>query len=131
MNLIFLYVQCEAKAIMSQQWKRSAVLRPPPCATHLRLLRALGDAGDAGFAEFVDGVDHDVGLVQLLHLVAAADALSEDHDVGDGPSASRICEDLLQLRANGVLVELDDVGLGVDVVLFEEDVLCLSRVRAV
>lgn len=37
----------------------------------------------------------------------------------------------MELEAEGVLVELDDVGRGDDVVLFEEDVFGLAGVRAV
>jgi hypothetical protein len=106
-------------------------LRSPSHAAHLRLLRPLRDAGHARLADLLDGLDHSVCVVQLLHVVAAADTLADNQYVRYGPSTSHIREDLLQLWADRVLVKFDHVRRGFDVVLFEEDVLCLSGVRAI
>lgn len=88
-------------------------------------------ACDACLAQLLDRLNHGVCLVELLHLVAATDALADYHDVGYGSSTGRVRKDFLQLQANGMFVELDDVGRRLDVVLLEENVLGFSRVRAV
>lgn len=74
---------------------------------------------------------HPPRAIQLLHLIPTPDALPDDHHIRNSPSARRIGEDLLELGAERVLVEFDDVGCGLDVVFGEEDVLGEAGVGAV
>ena len=59
--------------------------------------------------------------VQSCDVVAAADGFAVDEDVGDGSAAGGFLESGLQAGAEGVLVELDDVGRRGYCVLGEED----------
>jgi hypothetical protein len=69
--------------------------------------------------------------VQSLDVVAATNALAHDQNVGYSPPAGASPKLGLQLLAERVLVEFDDVGCGDDLVFVEEDVLRLHRVGAV
>jgi hypothetical protein len=89
------------------------------------------DLCDATATNFLDLGHQGIRLVELLHVVAAANALAHEQDVGYCPSAGALMQEGLQLFAHRVLVELDDVGFGYDAVLLEEDVLRLLRVGAV
>jgi len=71
------------------------------------------------------------GLVQLRHIVAAADAEALHEHIRHGAPARHVGEARLQCRAQDVLVELDDVGGGRDGVFLEEDGLGAAGVRAV
>lgn len=86
-----------------------------------------GNGHDALAAHGSDGVDELAAVVQRLDVVAAADGLAVDEDVGHGAAARGLFEGVLQARAEGVLVEFDDVGCGRDCVLFEEDVLYVNQ----
>lgn len=69
--------------------------------------------------------------VQLHHLVRAAEAHAVHQDVGHRPPARLALKRVLQRLALRVLVELDDVRGGRDVVLVEEQGLCALGVGAV
>ena len=69
--------------------------------------------------------------MQLCDLVAATDALAHEQDVGHSSATRHFTECSLELRTEGVLVELDDIGRGGDVVCVEEDVLRLLREGAI
>ena len=72
-----------------------------------------------------------VVLIQINNLVAAADADAIDQHVGHGATASLFRQQVLQRAADGMLVEFDYEGLGLDGVFVEEDTLCALRVGAV
>lgn len=69
--------------------------------------------------------------MQRLDLVAATDAEPADEHVGHRLAARLAAERGLQLRAERVLVELDDVGRGRDAVLLQEYLLRLAGMGAV
>lgn len=70
-----------------------------------------------------DGARELVGVVQCLHVVAAAYTPAVDHDVRHGSSTGQSREGELQARSELVLVEFDDIWRWYDRVLVEEDVL--------
>lgn len=70
-------------------------------------------------------------VVQRNNVVGAANADAIDQDVWHGSAARLLLEVVLEMRAERVLVNLDDKGLGRDGVLFEEDALGALRIRAV
>lgn len=94
---------------------RVLLLLPRPLVHNVR---------DAGPAQALERVDQLVRLVELLHVVAAADALALHQDVGHCAPARHLRERVLQLGAQRVLVELDDVWRGRDCVFFEQDLFC-------
>ena len=62
--------------------------------------------------------------MQFRDVIATAYTLAHQQYVRYGFAASHIREGGLELRAEGVLVEFDDVGCGGDFVEVEEDVFC-------
>lgn len=105
-------------------------LSPSPVA-HLCLHRTPLGLDYPTTAHALHSVEQLIRLVELLYLVAASDALAEDEDVGYCPSVSPLGKGLLELQAQRMFIELDDVGCWGDVVFLEEDVLRFLRVRAV
>lgn len=70
-------------------------------------------------------------VVQRNNVVGAANANAIDQDVWYRSAARLLQEVVLEMRAQRVLINLDDKRLGGDGVLFEEDALGTLRIRAV
>lgn len=104
---------------------------PHPLAGLLRALRKPQRHLDPRPRERGDLVGEGALVVERGNVVAAADALAVDHDVGDRLAACHLAELLLDVGAERVLVELDDEGRRVDDVLVEQDALGALRVGAV
>lgn len=88
---------------------------------HLHQIRSLvfGALGDetldnvhACLAQISNLANQLILLVHCDNVISSSDADSVDHDVGDCPSACLLEEGVLDSRADGVLIELDDVGIG-------------------
>jgi len=78
---------------------------------------------DALVAQVLDLGDQLLPRVHVGDVVGAADADAVDHDVGHGRAARRAAEQLLQLGAERVRVQLDDEGRRLDEVLFQQEAL--------
>lgn len=87
--------------------------------------------GDAGPAELPDLVNEKLLTVERGDVVRAADRLALHHDVRHGAAASHLAEACLQLRPQWVLVQLDHVRRGVDLVLLQQDAFGPLRELAV
>jgi hypothetical protein len=70
-------------------------------------------------------------VIHLGYVVGASQAHTVDHDIGYGPSSSRLEQLVLQGRALRVNIEFDNVRLRSDGVLFNQNGLGSFRVGTV
>jgi hypothetical protein len=102
-----------------------------PLSSNLLARVAVLNVGDACATNLLELGHKCVRLIQLFHIVATSNALADEKDVGNRPSASHVCQKSLEFVAQGFDVELDYEWLGNDAILFEQDVLGFLRVWAV
>lgn len=98
---------------------------PPPHVAVLLLPRPLvHDICDPRAAQALECLNQLVRLIELLHVVAPTNALPLHEYVGNCASARHLRKGVLQLCAQWVLIELDNVRRGSDCVFIEENVFC-------
>lgn len=102
-----------------------------PLSPNLRSRTAMLDVRDSTATGLLECAHESVGLVQLLHVVAASYTFADKKDVRYRPPACHVCQQVLEFCTKRLNIQLDNERLGDDAIFLEEYVFRLLGVRAV